>query len=131
MGNIARIASGAPTKPFANINTTKAIEAFASVQTALKTFFQANTHLVLQVGLFLSVIAALSAHLTTTQVNSQQITAAQAGLNAPVIDELSSSEVAAVVAITTDALLAEEVVAMAEKVDAGESVAATSEDFPE
>jgi surface antigen len=131
MGTLARYANGAQYNPFAKTETTSAKQATSSNSVNFKQFIHNNRHMVIQATLIVAVIAALSAHLATTNAGQDTGKLAAQGSNAKVsaIDELSSTEVAAVVAITTNNMVSAEAVAMAEKVDASEAVAATSGDY--
>jgi surface antigen len=126
MGFIAKYANGAQFKPSAKTETTSAKPTLSSTSVTFKQFIQSNRHTVIQAAFVVAVVAALSAHIATSGNNQD---AGKSTLQASAIDELSSSEVAAVVAITTDSMVSKEAVAMAEKIDAGESVSATSGDY--
>jgi len=132
MSSLARYASGASAIfPLANKETdSDSTIGLGNVKT-LNFWIRQNAHLIIQAAILLLVIGSLASHIVGQRQQSE-LSAFQAtptGVEAPVFDELSSSEVAAVVALTTDTIVSDDVVAMAEEVDAGESVAATSENF--
>jgi len=132
MSSLARYANGASFIPFANSDTTTAKNAFGSTIDSFVTWTKARYHLLIQLAIFGVIVGSLGAHLALQ--NSQHkadILASQqlASAETVAVDKLSSSEVAAVVALTTDTLVADEVVATADKIDAGSEVTVASENF--
>lgn len=131
MSSIARYASTSYSviSP-ANSNTSSVKPSNISLD-YISSWIRVNLHLFIQIVLFVLIVSMLSVHISS-QRNIENISAYEskpAGVEAKTFDELSSSEVAAVVGLTTQTIVSDEVVSMAEEVDAGEAVTATSDDF--
>lgn len=131
MSTLARYANGASFIPFAKSNIASGKSFASSAIDSTVNWTKSHRHTLTQAIIFVAIVGSIGAHLSLqNSQNKADILASQkADTSASVVDELSSSEVAAVVALTTNSMIAEEVVATAEQVDAGTGVTVASDTF--
>jgi len=130
MSTIARYASGTSFAKSGSSNTAK--HAASEATDTFKQWAKSRNHLLIQVGIFAIIVGSIGAHLSiqNSQDKSAILASASSSSEAYVaVDKLSSTEVAAVVALTTDSLVADEVLATAESVDASNSVTVSSKSY--